>query len=156
MSKAVSNTAPCSMQPTRAAREEWTARRSARGTLNRCGLLSCRQTARKRAADDRGSRRIWPQLQAWRQPSALMGEFKTRDASRVINGDPGWIATRFSLAEFSTTSRRFLHPRATAAAWVRLSHINPSYNHDLRRSSMKRACQVPNRRRAKPRVLGYP
>jgi hypothetical protein len=48
MSKAVSNTAPCSMQPTLAAREEWTARRGARGTLNRCGLLSCRQTARKR------------------------------------------------------------------------------------------------------------
>ena len=105
---------------------------------------SAQTNSSEKAAADRGSRRIWPQVQAWRQLPAFMGAFKTRDASREITVMRAW-----------RTCRRFLHLGATAAGPVRLSHINPSYNHDLRCSSMKRAFQVSNKR-AKPRVLGYP
>jgi hypothetical protein len=56
-------------------------------------LGSVQTNSSEKAAADRGSRRIWPQVQAWRQPSAPIRAFKTRDASRVITVTQSWIAT---------------------------------------------------------------
>ena len=73
------------------------------------------QPSSKKIADDRGSRRICPQVQVSRQPWTLMGAFKARDASQMITVTRGRIATGFSLAGFAATRRRFLHPSKSAA-----------------------------------------
>src|SRR6266404_2461069 len=90
-------------------------------------------------------------------PPAIGAYGSIQDSRRFAgdDDDPGVDCKRVPLGGSTAMRRRSLHPWATAAAAVRLSHINPTYNHDLRRRSMKRACQIPNKR-AKPRVLGYP
>src|SRR5207302_1108166 len=72
-------------------------------------LGSVQTNSWEKAAADRGTRRIWPQVQAWRQPSAPIGAFKTRDASGVIavtqgrlRQDSAWPDLPRRVADFYT------------------------------------------------------